>query len=741
MKNGLIEEMMLEEGDVNALLNATHSDVFSVLGMHKSRSDNQLIVRSLIPGAKAIDVIATKGMRRVASLKCIDQAGLFEGTMGRRRNPFEYRLRVTFEEHVLECDDPYRFGSLLHENDLYLFCEGTHERLYQWMGAHPKEVGGVSGVLYTVWAPAAARVSVVGDFNHWDGRRHVMRCHPGAGVWEIFIPGVSDGDLYKYEILDANGKLLPRKADPYAFAMQHPPETASVTCGNSEYLWQDQHWLARRDAQVNPTTKPISIYEVHLGSWRRNTENNGRYLSYTELAEQLVSYVAEMGFTHVQLMPVTEYPFDGSWGYQPIGMYAPTSRFGSPEEFKYFIDRCHARDIGVLLDWVPAHFPTDEHGLGRFDGSCLYEHEDVRKGFHPDWNTLIYNYSRREVVSYLLSNAMYWISEYHVDGLRVDAVASMLYLDYSREDGEWVPNEKGGRENLEAISLLQEINKRVYFNFPGVMMVAEESTAWPGVSKPVDNGGLGFGFKWNMGWMNDSLRYMQRDPIHRQYHHNELTFGLIYAFSENFILPLSHDEVVHGKGSLIAKMPGDEWQQFANLRAYLGFMWAHPGKQLLFMGGEFAQRTEWNHDTSLDWHLLEQPAHASIQNLVKDLNHLYTGLPALYELDSDGNGFQWLEAEDSQRSVLVFLRRAENNSSMALVVVNMTPAAHHNYRVGLPDEGHFIERFNSDSAAYGGSNMGNLGGVNSEAIHWNGYDASVSLTIPPLSTMIFERQQ
>lgn len=733
--------MIIDQAGADALLSATHSDVFSVLGMHPSSTGNQLVVRALIPNATAIDVIASKGKRRVASLQCIDEAGLFEGTMGRRRKLFDYSLRVCFDGVTVEIDDAYRFPSLLDENDLYLFCEGTHERLYQWMGAHPREIEGVHGVLFTVWAPAAKRVSVVGDFNHWDGRRHVMRPHPGAGVWEIFIPGVDQGELYKFEVLAANGELLPRKADPYAFAMQHPPETASVTCGGQSYPWNDSDWMTRRSVQANPTAQPISIYEVHLGSWRRSAENGGAYLGYTELAEQLVPYVVEMGFTHLQLMPVTEYPFDGSWGYQPIGMYAPTSRFGSPDDFRYFVDCCHANNIGVLLDWVPAHFPTDEHGLGRFDGSCLYEHEDVRKGFHPDWNTLIYNYSRREVVSYLLSNAMYWLSEFHLDGLRVDAVASMLYLDYSREEGEWLPNEHGGRENLEAISLLQEINRRVYFNHPGVMMIAEESTAWPGVSRPVDMGGLGFGFKWNMGWMNDTLGYIAREPVHRQYHHNELTFGLVYAFSENFILPLSHDEVVHGKGSLIEKMPGDDWQKFANLRAYLGFMWTHPGKQLLFMGGEFAQRAEWNHDTSLDWHLLEQQGHRGIQRLVQDLNRLYAGLPALYELDSDGNGFQWIESEDFQRSILVFLRKARDDKSVALVVVNMTPDTYEDYRVGLPKAGHWFERFNSDSNEYGGSNMGNFGGVSAEPIAWNDFEYSVSLSVPPLATMVFECQQ
>ncbi|MEH6580808.1 MAG: 1,4-alpha-glucan branching protein GlgB [Halioglobus sp.] len=628
--------------------------------------------------------------------------------------------------------------SLLNEDDVYLFGEGTQEQAYRWMGANVRQVEGVDGMLFVLWAPDAGRVSVVGDFNDWDGRRHVMRKHSGSGIWEIFIPGVGEGLAYKYEITASDGTLLPLKADPYAFAMQGAPETASLTVNAQSYPWTDEQWMSARALSSDPYQGPVSIYEVHLGSWRRSPERGDSYLTYRELAEQLIPYVVDMGFTHIQLMPVSEYPFDGSWGYQPIGLYAPTSRFGSPVEFKQFVDCCHEHGIGVLLDWVPGHFPTDEHGTGRFDGTCLYEHEDVRQGFHPDWNTLIYNYGRGEVISYLLSNAIYWLDQFHIDGLRVDAVASMLYLDYSREEGEWLPNIHGGRENLEAIDLLKQVNSRVYFNHPGAMMVAEESTAWPGVSRPVDEGGLGFGFKWNMGWMNDTLRYMERDPIHRQFHHGEMTFGLVYGFSENFVLPLSHDEVVHGKGSLLTKMPGDDWQKFANLRAYFGFMWTHPGKKLLFMGCEFAQRQEWNHDLSLDWQLLEEEPHAGVQKLVRDLNRVYRELPALHELDCDEKGFEWIEEENQSQSIFVYLRRGHADTPPVLVVVNLTPATYLDYQVGVPLPGYYRECLNTDSEQYGGSNRGNMGGVQAQEAPWGGQPCQLSLCIPPLATSIFE---
>jgi 1,4-alpha-glucan branching enzyme len=757
MKNQFIS--LLAKEDLLALLEAKHQDVFSVLGMHKHPTENGLIVRSFYPDAVSVEVIDSKTNKLVALLNLVDPAGLFEGKLGRRRNAFSYRLRVSYKEETLVVDDPYSYPSMINNDDLYLFCEGTHEKTYQWMGAHQIEVddvvGKVQGTHFVLWAPDASRVSVVGDFNFWDGRRHVMRKHPAAGVWEIFLPNIIANTRYKYEIADKNGQIQPLKADPYAFSMQLAPETSSKVVHNSVYTWQDEQWMNERAISSNPYNSPVSIYEVHLGSWKRNVkdysegidENNAdtshspSYLTYRELAEQLVPYVVEMGFTHLQLMPVSEYPFDGSWGYQPIGLFAPTARFGSSDDFKYFVDCCHKAGIGLLLDWVPGHFPTDEHGTGKFDGTCLYEHEDLRKGFHPDWKTLIYNYGRSEVQSYLISNAIYWLDQFHIDGLRVDAVASMLYLDYSREADQWLPNIHGGRENLEAIELLQQVNSRAYLKHPGVMMVAEESTAWPGVSKPVDSGGLGFGFKWNMGWMNDTLKYMERDPIHRTHHHNEMTFGLVYGFSENFVLPLSHDEVVHGKGSLLNKMPGDDWQKFANLRAYYGFMWTHPGKKLLFMGCEFAQRDEWNHDQSLDWHLLEQDSHKGIQSLVKDLNHAYQNIPALYELDCDSSGFEWLDSQNSEQSILVYLRKGQTGTAPALVVVNLTPASYNNYCVGVPLPGYYRECLNTDSAKYGGSNVGNGDGVNSINEAYAGQANQLSISIPPLSTVIFEWQE
>ncbi len=727
---------LLSQSQIDNLVNANYEDVFSVLGVHAHPQGKGLVARVLLPGATAVDILDSTAENSLASLKKVHQAGLFEGVLNRHTEPLDYRLSVQYGTDRLQMDDPYRFGSQLDENDLYLFNEGTQERLYKWMGAHHREVDGVSGVLFAVWAPNASRVSVVGEFNGWDGRRHAMRKYPASGVWEIFIPDLGEGVNYKYEIRSSQGQILPLKADPYAFAMQHPPDTASKTVAAGSYSWHDEGWMKARAASADHHHQPISIYEVHAGSWRRHVDGN-RYLSYRDLADVLIPYVVELGFTHVQLMPVSEYPFDGSWGYQPIGMFAPSSRFGSPDEFRNFVDRCHQQGIGVLLDWVPGHFPTDQHGLGRFDGTCLYEHEDLRKGFHPDWNTLIYNYGRAEVKSYLISNAMYWLDEFHLDGLRVDAVASMLYLDYSRQQDKWVPNQYGGRENLEAIELLQQVNNRVYFNYPGVMMIAEESTAWPGVSRPTSSGGLGFGFKWNMGWMNDSLQYISRDPVYRKYHHNEMTFSLVYSFSENFVLPLSHDEVVHGKGSLISKMPGDSWQKFANLRAYLGFMWTHPGKKLLFMGNEFAQTREWNHDQSLDWHLLDHDQHAGIQRLMADLNNIYRTLPALHQLDCEPGGFQWLDSNNSEHSVFVYMRLGVENSSPVLVVVNMTPSPHWKFRIGVPYTGFYTERLNTDSSHYGGSDIGNAGGAASDDQSLHGHPHSISISVPPLATVIF----
>jgi 1,4-alpha-glucan branching enzyme len=741
-----LAKSLLDNESVKAVVNLQHQDVFSVLGMHNHPTVSGLIVRAFLPEALSVEVIDSKNNKLVATLNRVDQAGLFEGKLGRRRNTFDYRLRVYYKNESVIVDDPYRYPSLLTHQDLYLFCEGTDEQTYQWMGSHEVTVDNVQGTHFVLWAPNASRVSVVGDFNFWDGRRHVMRKHLSSGVWEIFLPNVAASASYKYEIADQNFQVQPLKADPYTFSMQLAPETASKVMQNSDYQWQDEQWINERDRSSNHYNGAVSIYEVHLGSWKRNQENNAdnihapSYLTYRELAEQLVPYVVEMGFTHLQLMPVSEYPFDGSWGYQPIGLFAPTARFGSSDDFKFFVDCCHRAGIGLLLDWVPGHFPTDKHGTGNFDGTCLYEHEDVRKGFHPDWQTLIYNYGRAEVQSYLISNAIYWLDQFHIDGLRVDAVASMLYLDYSREAGEWLPNIHGGRENLEAIELLQQVNTRSYAKHPGVMMVAEESTAWPGVSKPVDAGGLGFGFKWNMGWMNDTLKFMARDPIHRQHHHSEMTFGLVYSFSENFVLPISHDEVVHGKGSLLNKMPGDDWQKFANLRAYYGFMWTHPGKKLLFMGCEFAQREEWNHDQSLDWHLLEHNSHKGMQTLIKDLNHTYRNIPALHELDCDNSGFEWLDSQNNKQSILIYLRKGQAGTAPALVVVNLTPSSYENFCVGVPLSGFYRECLNTDSSNYGGSNIGNSGGVYSVNEPYAGQENLLIMSVPPLATMIFEWQ-
>ena len=575
----------------------------------------------------------------------------------------------------------------------------------------------------------------MGDFNSWDGRRHPLRSHYDVGIWELFVPHLAIDSRYKFEIKGHAGESIPLKADPIAFAAEHPPATGSIAHGLPKYEWQDAKWLAKR-SEGEDRRKPITIYECHLGSWRRVPEEGDRRLTYRELADQLVSYVKDMGFSHIELLPITEFPFDGSWGYQPVSLFAPTSRFGKPEDFAYFVDAAHAAGLGVILDWVPAHFPNDAHGLASFDGTHLYEHSDPRQGFHQDWGTYIYNFGRREVQAYLIANARFWLDQYHLDGLRVDAVASMLYLDYSRKANEWVPNQYGGNENLEAIDFLRKMNEVAYQAAPGVITIAEESTAWPGVSQPTYNGGLGFGFKWNMGWMHDSLRYIGQDPINRRYHHNDLTFGLIYAFSENFILPISHDEVVHGKGSLIARMPGDEWQRFANLRAYLGFMYAHPGKKLLFMGCELAQEREWNHDRSLDWHLLDRPNHKGIQSLVRDLNRVYAATPALYERDCEASGFKWLVGGDDANSVLAFARIGEHGG-LAIAACNFTPVPRTNYRIGVPQAGRYKEAVNTDAEAYAGSNLGNLGGVDSEPVPAHGEAQSIVVTLPPLATVIF----
>ncbi|MEM6594865.1 MAG: 1,4-alpha-glucan branching protein GlgB [Pseudomonadota bacterium] len=722
--------------DAAAALNAGHhGDPFSVLGLH-SLEDGALVIRAVRPEADSVDVLDAKTGKKITALDRVD-GGVFAARIPRRKKRFDYILRLTRGDESWEERDAYSFGPRLGDLDEYLLAEGTHGALWDALGAHVGQHESVDGIHFAVWAPNAARVSVVGDFNGWDGRRHVMRRRGSTGIHEIFLPGLGDGTVYKYEVLDAGKNLLPLKADPVGFGAELPPRTASVVRDLYGYEWNDEGWLAARGAKQK-IDQPISIYEVHLESWKRVPEEGGRSLSYLEHAEQLVPYAAEMGFTHIELTPISEYPFSGSWGYQPVGLFAPTSRFGTPNEFRAFVDACHAAGLGLIIDWVPGHFPTDEHGLGRFDGSPLYEHADPKEGFHPDWNTLVYNYGRTEVQNYLIANAKFWFEEYHIDGLRVDAVASMLYRDYSRKEGEWVPNKDGGRENLEAIAFMQRMNEAVYAADDSIMTAAEESTAFPGVSAPTSSGGLGFGFKWNMGWMNDTLRYMGEDPINRKYHHDKITFGLHYAFSENFILPISHDEVVHGKGSLMARMPGDDWQKFANLRAYYGFMWGHPGKKLLFMGCEFAQHDEWNNEGSLDWHLLDHGPHQGVQRLVRDLNTLYRATPALYELDVTPEGFQWIDGGNAADSVVSWVRHGDEGSAPVLVVTNFTPVPRPGYRIGVPQAGHWDEVLNTDAALYGGSDTGTPGGAQAQDIPAHGCDHSIEITVPPLASVYFK---
>ncbi|GAC1442090.1 MAG: 1,4-alpha-glucan branching protein GlgB [Vulcanimicrobiaceae bacterium] len=718
--------------DVDAIVAGTHGDPFAVLGMHASGT--QIVARAFVPSATRIDVIdARTGV--ATALACAHVAGFFAGDLA-SRDRFAYRLRVDAGGTTFEIEDPYRFGPTLGELDLHLIGEGRHLRLWEKFGAHPMERDGVRGVAFAVWAPNAARASVVGDFNFWDGRRHPMRFHPGVGVWELFVPGIDVGSAYKYELLARDGTLLPLHADPYGFAAERLPGTASVVAVPGAPAWHDDAWLDAR-GRLDPLRAPMTVYEVHAGSWKRADGN--RYLTYRELADDLVPYARDLGFTHIELMPVAEHPFDGSWGYQVVGMFAPTSRFGTPEDFAYFVDRAHAAGLGVLLDWVPGHFPTDAYGLAQFDGTHLYDHADPRQGFQPDWNTLIYNFDRHEVVNYLIANALFWLACYHVDGLRVDAVASILYLDYSRKAGEWIPNRHGGRENLGAIAFLQRTNEATYGEHPGTMTVAEESTSWPQVSQPVSSGGLGFGFKWNMGWMHDTLEFMHTDPLYRHYALDALTFSFVYAFSEKFVLPLSHDEVVHGKGSLLAKMPGDTWQKFANLRAYYGYMYAHPGKKLLFMGCEFAQEAEWNHDRSLDWHLLERPEHAGMQRLVGDLNRTYRGLAALHERDTDPGGIEWIVA-DKEATVVAFVRRGDDPHDFVVAVTNFTPVVRHHYRVGVPAGGGYVEAINTDADVYGGSGVCN-GRLEAEPYGAHDKPYAVVLTLPPLATIILKRDR
>jgi 1,4-alpha-glucan branching enzyme len=718
--------------DAEAIVAGRHGDPFGFLGMH--RASVGLYVRAFLPDAEALAVIESATGEVAARGEKLHPAGLFVAAMPERQKPFRYRLRVWWGGQPQEFEDVYCFPPVLGDLDLHLLVEGNHLASYRKLGAHPIVHDGVEGIAFAVWAPNASRVSVVGDFDNWDGRRMPMRRRHAGGFWEIFVPGLRPGHLYKYELLSADGSLLPLKADPYAEEAERPPGTASIVARPSRQVWQDGSWMDER-WRKNEREAPISIYEVHLGSWRRGEGN--RYLTYRELADQLVPYVADMGFTHIEVLPITEYPFDGSWGYQPISLFAPTSRFGGPDDCRAFIEACHRAGLGLILDWVPGHFPTDAHGLGRFDGTALYEHADPRQGMHRDWNTLIYNYGRREVTNFLLSSALYWLREFHIDGIRVDAVASMLYLDYSRNPGEWIPNAYGGRENLDAIAFLRRMNELVFGEDSGATTAAEESTAWPMVSRPVYVGGLGFGFKWNMGWMHDTLSYMSRDPIHRKYHHNDLTFGLLYAFHENFILPLSHDEVVHGKGSLIGRMPGDRWQKFANLRAYFAFMWTHPGKKLLFMGGEFGQEREWNHDRGLDWDCLADGFHAGVKLLVRDLNRLYRETLALHRLDCEPDGFSWIDAANGAESVLSYVRHGRDPHEIAVVVCNFTPMPRHDYRIGVPRPGRYLERVNTDADVYGGSGVGNSGAVQTDDYPMHGQAHSLRLSLPPLGVLIF----
>jgi 1,4-alpha-glucan branching enzyme len=711
--------------DIAALLQARHPDPFAVLGPHAD-ARGHVRVRALLPEAKTVTVVDAASAAPLGTLAHRGN-GFFEGEIGTAHVP--YRLRVEWSNGTRgEYADAYAFGPQLGEQDVYFLGEGSHLRPYRALGAHLMTADGVVGTRFAVWAPNASRVSVIGDFNAWDGRRHPMRVRHGAGVWDIFVPHVGAGAKYKYEIRTRDGRVLPAKADPYGFAAEMRPSTASVVAE----LPQRTLPAARRDA--NHRRAPMSIYEVHLGSWKRGDGN--AFLDWDALARELPAYAADLGFTHIELLPVAEHPFDGSWGYQVLGMFAPTSRFGDPAGFGRFVDACHAENLGVILDWVPAHFPSDAHGLAQFDGTALYEYADPREGFHKDGNTLIYNFGRTEVRNFLVGNALYWLECWGVDGLRVDAVASMLYRDYSRNAGEWIPNVHGGRENLEAIDFLRRMNEIFGREAPGAVTLAEESTAWPGVSQPTSTGGLGFHYKWNMGWMHDTLKYISKDPIHRRYHHNELTFSLIYAFDENFVLPLSHDEVVHGKGSLLGKMPGDRWQKFANLRALYGYMWTHPGKKLLFMGGEFAQEREWNHDHSLDWHLLARNEHRGMQALIRDLNRLYRTQPALHARDNEREGFEWIDAQDADNSTLIFLRHGGGQT--VLVAVNFTPVPRHGFRVGVPHASRWREMLNTDSVHYGGSNVGNgAAPIDSAPASAHGCAQSIAITLPPLAVVVF----
>ncbi|MEX2602082.1 MAG: 1,4-alpha-glucan branching protein GlgB [Balneolaceae bacterium] len=732
----MAHSVTLNVDEVRSISDGSHGDPFSLLGLHHLDVDGKMkwILRTFQPHAESVTVIPSSGKK--SEMNRITDDGLFEVVFPRRKKRFQYRLEIDPREgKTYEIEDPYQFGTLLSDFDLQLWGEGTHRHAFRWMGAHLREADGVTGAHFVVSAPNAWRVSVIGSFNNWDGRVHGMRKHPAQGIWEIFIPGISAGDSYKFEIQSDLADAPLKKADPYAFYAEQRPGTASIVW-KSGYTWNDRDWMQQRE-EIQENDKPLSVYEIHPGSWKRKPDEEPGFLSYRELAEELVPYLQEMGFTHVELMPVAEHPYDPSWGYQITGYYAPTSRFGNPDDFKFFVDKCHQAGIGVFLDWVPAHFTKDDHGLRRFDGSALYEHEDPRKGEHRDWGTLIFNFSRSEVMNFLISNAVYWFEEYHIDGLRVDAVASMIYLDYSRKEGDWEPNQYGGRENLEALHFLRRFNEVVHGYFPGVLTMAEESTSWQGVSRPVHEGGLGFDCKWNMGWMNDTLVYMSKDPVHRKYHQGQLTFSMIYAFSENFILPLSHDEVVHQKQSLLSKMPGDDWQKFANLRLLYTYMYAHPGKKLLFMGSEFGQWEEWTEKKSIDWHLLQWDTHKGVQRLVRDLNSLYREELAMHQVDFRWQGFEWIDASDADNSVISFSRRAKDPNDFLVFIFNFTPTVRHNYRIGVPKAGSYQILLNSDSEFYHGSNVGQAWAeAGGEGLH--GQPVHIDVSLPPLAGLILK---
>ncbi len=726
----VINSMQIPE-DLQRLLDARHHAPFKLLGPHKL-APGQLCVRSHIPGAKTVRIKAVDApMQRMGNTDIFEWSG-YEALADRH-------YRLVWEDqsgHHHDICDPYSFNPQISDYDLHLFAEGKHWHIYRILGAHSREIDGIQGVLFATWAPNAERVSVVGDFNAWDGRRHPMQVHGSSGVWELFIPELDTGTLYKFEIRNRQTGDLLLKSDPYGNHFEIRPETSSIVAEDSAFQWRDNAWFTRRE-QADWQHEPLSIYEVHLGSWQRSEENG--FLNYRELAHRLVDYVSSYGFTHIELLPITEHPLDASWGYQTTGYFAPTSRHGSPDDFRYFVDYCHRHGIGVILDWVPAHFPKDSHALAHFDGSALYEHEDPKKREHRDWGTHIYNYSRSEVKNFLLASAIYWLEEFHIDGLRVDAVASMLYLDYSREEGDWIPNIYGGNENLEAIDFLRELNELTHGQHPGSLTLAEESTAWPQVTRPTWVGGLGFSMKWNMGWMHDSLIYMSKDPVHRHYQHDQLTFGLLYAFTENFVLPFSHDEVVHGKASMLHKMPGDEWQQFANLRLLYTYMFTYPGKKLLFMGTEFGQGDEWNHNQALAWYVLDYPLHKGVQKLVSELNTLYKSEHALYQYEFEQQGFEWIDCHDASQSVLSYLRRSDDE--LLVVVLNFTPVPRKKYRLGVPSQGYYREIFNSDSTHYAGSNLGNGGGIATENTPWMGHAQSICITLPPLAGLVFKLQE